>query len=60
MYGWRGKILRVDLANARVFKEDLDAKAARDFIGARGLAASLAAQQIEGCYISTKSLGLGC
>lgn len=24
------------------------------------LAASLAAQQIEGCYISTKSLGLGC
>jgi len=47
MYGWNGKILRVDLTNARVFKEDLDAKVARDFIGARGLAAKYLFDEID-------------
>jgi aldehyde:ferredoxin oxidoreductase len=37
MYGWRGKVLRVDLTNRRVLEEKLDEKTARDYIGGRGL-----------------------
>lgn len=37
MYGWRGKLLRVDLTNRRVLEEKLDEKTARDYIGGRGL-----------------------
>jgi aldehyde:ferredoxin oxidoreductase len=37
MYGWRGKVLRVDLINRRVLEEKLDEKTARDYIGGRGL-----------------------
>ena len=37
MYGWRGKILRVDLTRGRVQEESLDPRIAKDFIGGRGL-----------------------
>ena len=37
MYGWTGKLLRVDLSNGKVSEEDLDPEIARDFIGARGI-----------------------
>jgi len=37
MYGWRGKVLRVDLTSGRLTEEDLDQKVVRDYIGGRGL-----------------------
>lgn len=37
MFGWRGKVLRVDLGQGEVQVEDLDPRAARDYIGGRGL-----------------------
>jgi aldehyde:ferredoxin oxidoreductase len=39
MYGYLGKILRVDLSAAKVWDEPLNEKYARDFVGASGLAA---------------------
>ena len=37
MYGWRGKILRVDLTTGNLQEENLDMKAARNYVGGRGL-----------------------
>ncbi len=37
MYGWRGKVLRVDLTEGTIAEEKLDPKAAKDYIGGRGL-----------------------
>ncbi len=37
MYGWRGKILRVDLTRGEMKEENLDGKVAKDYIGGRGL-----------------------
>lgn len=37
MNGWIGKVLRVNLSEAKISVEDLNQKAARDFIGGRGL-----------------------
>ena len=37
MYGWRGKILRVDLTTRELKEENLDMNAARNYIGGRGL-----------------------
>ena len=37
MYGWRGKILRVDLTTGGLKEENLDMKVAKDYIGGRGL-----------------------
>ncbi len=37
MYGWRGKILRVDLTSGKVRGDNLDPKVAKDYIGGRGL-----------------------
>lgn len=37
MYGWIGKILRVDLSNNKIWEEALDPKVAKDYIGGRGL-----------------------
>ena len=37
MYGWRGKVLRIDLTRKEINEEDLDPKTARDYIGGRGL-----------------------
>jgi len=36
MYGWRGKILRVDLTKKETKAENLDIKMAKDYIGGRG------------------------
>ncbi|MFQ5933158.1 MAG: aldehyde ferredoxin oxidoreductase family protein [Dehalococcoidia bacterium] len=38
MYGWAGKLLRVDLTNGVITKEDLNEEWARDYVGTRGLA----------------------
>jgi len=38
MFGWHGKILRVDLTNERVSVETIDPQTAKDFIGGRGWA----------------------
>ena len=37
MYGWRGKVLRIDLTRKKINEENLDPKTARDYIGGRGL-----------------------
>jgi aldehyde:ferredoxin oxidoreductase len=37
MYGWKGKILRIDLSRSNCSVEDLDAGLARQYIGGRGL-----------------------
>ncbi len=47
MYGWTGKLLRVDLSNGKVSEEDLDSKIARDFIGARGIGAKYLFDEID-------------
>jgi aldehyde:ferredoxin oxidoreductase len=36
MYGWVGKVLRVDLTGGKVSTEPLNTKLAQQFIGARG------------------------
>ncbi len=38
MFGWHGKILRVDLTNEQVSVETIDPQTAKDFIGGRGWA----------------------
>jgi len=37
MYGWKGKILRVDLATRKINKEDLPIEWANNYIGCRGI-----------------------
>jgi aldehyde:ferredoxin oxidoreductase len=37
MYGWRGKVLRVDLTRGECKEENLDPQVAKDYIGGRGL-----------------------
>ncbi len=37
MFGWRGKILRVDLTTGELRDENLDPKVVREYIGGRGL-----------------------
>jgi aldehyde:ferredoxin oxidoreductase len=50
MFGWMGKILRVDLTRGEIKEEALDASVARDFIGGRGL----------GVYYLLKELNPDC
>ncbi len=38
MYGWHGRLLRVDLTNQKVSIEDIAPKILKDYIGGRGLA----------------------
>ncbi|MFO7585054.1 MAG: aldehyde ferredoxin oxidoreductase family protein, partial [Anaerolineales bacterium] len=38
MYGWHGRLLRVDLTNQKVSIETIDPKILKDYIGGRGLA----------------------
>jgi len=47
MYGWTGKILRVDLANQRSSVEDLDYKTATDYIGGLGLGVKYLYDEID-------------
>jgi len=37
LYGWMGKVLRVDLGRGQLREEELDPLAARDYLGGRGL-----------------------
>lgn len=41
MYGYTGRILRIDLSQTRILKENLDGKAAEKYIGGKGLGAHL-------------------
>lgn len=45
-YGWTGNILRVDLTSGGIKKERLDSKLAERFIGARGLASKILADEV--------------
>ncbi|GAP17340.1 aldehyde ferredoxin oxidoreductase family protein [Levilinea saccharolytica] len=47
MNAWTGTILRVNLTNGTIKKEPLDVKAARAFIGARGLAAKMLFDEVD-------------
>lgn len=47
IYGWIGKILRVDLSKAKISQEDLDPKIAERFIGARGLGVKYLYDEID-------------
>jgi aldehyde:ferredoxin oxidoreductase len=38
MYGWHGKILRINLTDRKVSTEEIDPKIARDYLGGRGWA----------------------
>jgi aldehyde:ferredoxin oxidoreductase len=37
MYGWTGRILRIDLTKGDIKHEDLDSRVVKDYIGGRGL-----------------------
>jgi aldehyde:ferredoxin oxidoreductase len=37
MYGWRGRVLRIDLTRGECKEENLDPQVAKDYIGGRGL-----------------------
>ncbi|PIV21049.1 MAG: aldehyde ferredoxin oxidoreductase [Deltaproteobacteria bacterium CG_4_8_14_3_um_filter_45_9] len=37
MYGWRGKVLRVDLSRKEIREEKLDPQVLKDFVGGRGV-----------------------
>ena len=37
LYGWKGKILRVDLANKKIVKQDLPEEWMRKYMGCRGI-----------------------
>jgi aldehyde:ferredoxin oxidoreductase len=50
VYGWTGKILRVDLTGGKVDVEQLDMKVAKEYIGGRGL----------GIYFLNKEINPGC
>ena len=41
MYGWNGKILRVDLSKGKAFALSYDPKMALNFLGGRGFAAKI-------------------
>lgn len=50
MFGWRGKILRVNLTEGILHEEELDPQVAKDYIGGRGLGIWLLNKELEpGC-----------
>ena len=38
MYGWHGKLLRINLTTRKVTTEDIDPQVCKDYIGGRGVA----------------------
>ena len=48
MFGYMGKLLRVDLTTRTLRDEPLDAETARDFIGGSGYAASIINDEVPG------------
>ncbi len=47
MFGWAGKILRVDLGKERIFEEELKPEANLDVLGGRGLAVKLFTTEVK-------------
>jgi aldehyde:ferredoxin oxidoreductase len=47
MYGWNGRLLRVDLTNQTTSVEDIDPQAAKDFVGGRGLAVKYLYEEMD-------------
>ena len=47
MFGWTGTILRVNLTSGKITREPPNMKDARDFIGARGLAAKMLFDEVD-------------
>ncbi len=47
MYGWHGKILRVDLTNSKTSIEDVDPKIAKDYLGGRGWAIRYLTDEVD-------------
>lgn len=47
MYGWMGRILRVNLTNGQITTEPLNRDWARDYVGARGLASKFLAEEVD-------------
>jgi len=37
MFGWRGKVLRIDLTRGEIKEEELTGRVAKDYLGGRGL-----------------------
>ena len=47
MFGWTGKILRVDLTRGVITKEDTNPQWAKDYIGGRGLGAKYLSEEVD-------------
>ncbi len=47
MYGWHGKILRVDLTNLKISVEDVDPQIAKDYLGGRGWAIRYLTDEVD-------------
>ena len=47
MYGWTGKIVRVDLATGKIIKEKLNKSWAEDYIGGRGLGVKYFTEEVD-------------
>ena len=47
MFGWKGKILRVDLSNGNCFVEDMNTDLAEGFIGGRGMGVKILFDEID-------------
>jgi len=49
MYGWRGKVLRVDLSRGKLNEGELNPQMAKDYIGGRGLGIHYLLQEVDLC-----------
>ena len=47
MYGWTGKLLRIDLATGKITKENLNMKDAKDYGGGRGLGTKYFCDEVD-------------
>jgi aldehyde:ferredoxin oxidoreductase len=47
MFGWNGKILRIDLSSGRIGTEPLDPGLARDYLGGRGLGTKFLYDEVD-------------
>ncbi len=47
MYGWAGRILRIDLTKGDIKHEDLDSRVVKDYVGGRGLGIYYMLREVE-------------
>jgi len=47
MYGWHGKLLRINLTTRTISVEDIDPQVCRDFIGGRGVAIHYLSKEVD-------------